>query len=253
MENWVTVASGLVAYRAAKAAMGYGNKRKFALTGPLQPSVSGNFVGKKGFKRRKVYRPRPSAGLYMKNRYGQQNDMNSHFCTLTDSPEQIGIASMTTRFGMVVPSMLQACPSWAYWSGLYHRYKIEWVKIQFNCQANTIVLHSCVSMDSTTLHTDLDDVLKQPSVRTHQVHDNSPIPASRTLKLFGAQAWKDYLDCDSANADIGTYTANGQTQTGGTHKFGIHYAMQSSGGGHAFPTIKFGVRFRGLRDTVNMS
>lgn len=231
--------------------MGYKRKR---FSGPLQASASGNFVGKRGFKRRKVARiPRPIGGLYMRNRYGQQNDMNSHFCTLTDSPETLGIVSLTNRFGMVVPSMLQACPSWPYWSGLYQRYKIEWVKIQFNVQANGIVCHSAVSLDSTTLHTDLDQILKQPSVRTHQVHDNAPVPASRTLKLMGAQAWKDYLECDSANSDIGTYNANGQTQTGGSHLFGIHYSIQASGAGHAIPTIKFGVRFRGLRDTVNMT
>jgi hypothetical protein len=199
--------------------------------------------------------PRVSGSIYsgISARYARANDMNSHFQTLKYAPPEFTFGTGTTKFHMVCPSQLQQCPGWSYWSGLFERYLIKWVKVEWKTSSNLVRGYSHASLDDTTLDTSLANIIKSPSVREHDFSDNARHTPQRTLKLSGAQAFKDFLQVSDANTDLGTYDGNTQVQTGGTHKFKIGLGVDGYGSGYIYPSITFGVIFRGLKDNVNIS
>lgn len=253
--TWVAPPLAYYAYRKT-----HRNKKSNEYVEPMIP-LQGTFnrkrvhtgagVGPTKYKkaRRKTY-PRKGT-IYRGLAYNKANDMNTHFQVLTDAPETLSITSGTDKFGCVVPSMLPQCPGFPYWKGLFERYKIVWVKVQFRTSINGIIMMSHCSLDSTTLDTDLDNIMKSPSLRQHDLTEVAKHSAQRTLKLSGAQDWKDFLDCDTTNADLGTYS--NQVTTGGTHKFKIGYGARAYGNAQIMPVVSFGVLFRGLRDDVTIS
>jgi hypothetical protein len=199
--------------------------------------------------------PRVSGSIYsgIQSRYARANDMNTHFQTLKYAPPKFDSTTGTTVFHMVCPSQVQQCPAWSYWSGLFERYVIKWVRVEWKTSSNLIRGYSHASLDDTTLDTSLANIIKSPSVREHDFSDNAKHTPQRTLKLSGAQAFKDFLQVSDVNTDLGTYDPSTQVQTGGTHKFKIGLGVDGYGNSSVYPSITFGVLFRGLKDDVTIS
>jgi len=230
--NWPGLALGYVGYRGVRAVYNRmpGYKRK-----------SNAPVNKFGF-RNKIRRKsnRGFGGGPRRSMYNKHNDLDTKFCVLK-LHEQFTTAVTGEKLGLVKIGQLQACPAWTYYSNLFNRYKVQWMRFKLHSPTDVAVMYTYVSMDDVDAPSSRDHILRSQSARVHDVCQNRYAPG-RTLKLRYAEAFNDFLDVDMANADIGN------VDTAGSKKCKIGYSITGQYQRELQLSIEFGVTFRGLKD-----
>jgi hypothetical protein len=203
--------------------------------------------------RRKKYKPNPRHNVM----YNRNNDLDQKFCVVKRHAEAFVPASGDS-FMSISCAELSTSPSWTYYSGLFNRYKLEWIKVTIHQSADMMVIYSFASVDSTDAPTTIAEVLKHANARKHDTCQDRYSP-SRTLEVKKSQAFADYLDCNDIGADLGSVTGtrgSGSTPfsiTGGNKKCMIGLATKGVGSRTINLTIEFGIRFIGMNDAANVT
>jgi hypothetical protein len=201
---------------------------------------------------------RPRASLYNK-----ANDLDTKFCVLKKhlNFNTLGSASEPGDTYLTIScAELSTAPQWAYFSNLFNRYKLEWIKVTIHQAHDMACMYSFASLDSVAAPTSTDEVLKHQNVRVHDTTQDRYAP-SRTLDLKKSQAFGDYLECADVEAQLGTVSGvQGSSNAGnlfavvaGTKKAMIGISTKGSVTRDAQMTVQFGIRFRGLNDAATVS
>ena len=113
-----------------------------------------------------------------------------------------------------------------------------------------LVAYSMATLDSNLKQGSLSDILRNSTCRKHDF-TQAKYPPSRTLRLVGSQAFKDFLPVSSIQTDLGDAAAGDATDPisyVGTKQASIAYEIKSDAQRKVFISIEFGVVFRGLSD-----
>jgi hypothetical protein len=221
-----------------------------AFIGPIRES---------GFRKRaRKYIARPRHSLYNKS-----NDLDTKFCVLKKhiNFNTLGSASEPGDTYLTIScAELGTAPQWAYFSNLFNRYKLEWIKVTIHQGHEMMCMYSFASLDSVTAPSSTDETLKHQNVRVHDTTQDRYAP-SRTLDLKRSQAFSDYLNTSDIGTDLGTVSGvQGSGNAGnqfavvaGSKKAMIGIATKGSQTRDCQATLQFGVRFRGLNDAATVS
>lgn len=212
--------------------------------GPLQATASGNFRGKKGFRKRRRTRFRYQPSM------AARNDADHKWINCRDI-KQVAINTNTAYMGKIGLQDLQDAPAFKRYSTLYGKCRVKKIKIEF-CDGHSFthqVLTAVSSMDAD-VPPSLDYLLRQSTLAVHNISEMRPagIPAQRTFNLWAAN--KDFMDwtdttSSALDATYGTGSTAGTTMA--TIKYG--FTPQQSGATVRVDfTISYLVEFCNLQD-----
>jgi hypothetical protein len=237
-----------IARRGENKNLTYSQMATVPYQGPLKRKRQYNYGGLTG-KNTKYAKKNPRHNLYNKN-----NDLDSKFCVLKKHAD-LFTDSTGDAFVSISCAELGTCPQWTYYSGLFNRYKLEWIKMTIHQANDMMVIYSYASLDNVAAPTTMDEVLKHANTRVHDTTQDRYAPG-RTLKLKGSQAFSDYLETKDIGTDLGSVSgirgssSNAWSVTAGTKQAGIGFVCKGVASRQVQITIEFGVRFRGLNDAA---
>jgi len=209
--------------------------------GPMQQGRKRPYVTKQGF-RSKLYKRSRYVPKARRSMFNKSNDMDTKFCVLK-LHQQITTEVTGEKLGCIKIGQLQSAPAWAYYSNLFNKYKVEWMRFKLHSPTDIAVMYTYVSMDDVDVPSSRDFILRSQSARVHDVCQTRLAPG-RTVKLGRAEAFNDFLDVDNASNDIG------DVDTAGTKKCKIGYSITGQYQRELQVSIEFGVKFRGLNDNT---
>jgi hypothetical protein len=189
--------------------------------------------------------------------YNQSNDLQSKFCVLKKHSEMFIPANGDILFSVSVAE-LSTCPQWAYFSGLFNKYKLEFIKVTIHQSGNMKVLYSYATLDTNDDPASINECLKHQNSRKHDAAQDNHAPG-RTMMFGRAQDYTDYLDSPDIGAELGVVAgvrgsgSSAFARTNGSKVGSMGFASKGVGSEAISMTIEFGVRFRGLRENIQIT
>lgn len=225
---------------------------KGAFIGPIQAAKSGDFYGRKGFRKRaKAHIAKKKQRVHRTLKL-RQNDMNTHFEVLKKL-FTIDVAGGTDKFFRFGAQNIKGTPAWNYWANLFDSFKLHWIRVKCHMPGGAF-LCSFTDVDELTLPNDMEIILRNPAARIHDTTTDRHL-RQRYLPLTGVTAFKDFnkMDTSSVTQLVGNdINPNAPVPTSG-YTAGLGKAMICFGCRNdqdlqIHCAVEFGVTYMGLAD-----
>lgn len=253
----VAAATGLYVGSRAGSSVRAAIMPKRPLVGPMQAAVTGDFYGRKGFRKRaraSIAKKRRFIGPIQQKMVRKSNDMNTHFEVLKNLVT-VNVAGGNDRFFRFGPHNVTGCPSWNYWTNLFDTFKIHWIRVKFHMPGGAF-LCSFTDTDNIDLPNDIDIILRNAGARVHDTTTDKHM-RQRYMSFAGMTALEDFIKHD--NDTIGSVLGNNLDPSnappqndGRLAKAMICCGCRNDADLQIHCALEFGVTFRGLSDHASL-
>lgn len=248
--NWPLALAAYGAYRTTRLA------RKKYLTYTQMPTKRGynqafqvaaggaprRFKARKGSKRKNVY------PMYRPiNRYNPRFQHNDRKIVSLKLLRQHNLVAGTDFFSVIKTEDVLDCEGWNRYAGLYDRFRLVSMKIQFHPSDHVTTALTYVQQDDSTLMNVKTAFMKQMSLYTHNLKSQERT-CQRTLRLGAIPTHREFIKTDAAVANLENTTV---------YDSSIKYmflAAHGIAGADANPKVDcivtFVVEFAGFTDTT---